>query len=181
MICAFKRSPLLILQPKSRSVSHHGRMSDGRSLSEQPLSIIFHSSSQETPFLLLPQKKKQQVSSAVIFGSLFSPDILLVSQKALSRPAPSNSQIKRPVFLWWLPPRCCLSCGPLPLSRPPSLFLSNTNTHTPPIQGRGFLSSPANETPAGGPAVNTNALIVKSTISQPKQPSGCSNQDLEGK
>lgn len=52
-----------------------------------------------------------------------------------------------------LPPDCYLhwgsvSCGHL--------------SHTPPLQHRGIPSLLANETPAGGPAVNTNALIVSS-------------------
>lgn len=51
------------------------------------------------------------------------------------------------------PPDCYLhwgsvSCGHL--------------SHTPPLQHRGIPSLLANETPAGGPAVNTNALIVSS-------------------
>uniref|UniRef100_A0A672FX73 Transmembrane protein 195 n=1 Tax=Salarias fasciatus TaxID=181472 RepID=A0A672FX73_SALFA len=41
---------------------------------------------------------------------------------------------------------------------------THTHTHTPVVSP----SLSENETPAGGPAVNTNALIVESTISQPK-------------
>lgn len=72
-------------------------MTDRRSPLKQPLSIIFHSTSQETPSSSI--RKKERVSSAVIFGRLFFPaGIVLVSQKVASRPSSSNSQIKFPVF-----------------------------------------------------------------------------------
>ena len=90
------QSPLLSRQEKSSCVSHHDRMTDRRSPLEQPLSLIFHSASQRTPVPPPPDRteREKQVSSAVIFGRRCSPGIVLVSQKAPSRPAPSNSQIK---------------------------------------------------------------------------------------
>lgn len=116
---------------------------------EQPLSIIFHSTSQKTPFL--PPKK--QVSS-VIFGRLFSPGIVLVSQKSAVTPSPFKLPNKT----------ACLFV----MATSMVLLQLWSPSHLPSRVECSPTSFSANETPAGGPAVNTNALIDESTISQPK-------------
>lgn len=151
-----RSSRVLYLSSKKRP-AHSNIMTEwliGAPPSEQLLSIIFHWKSQKTPFSRPQKIRKKRVSSAFIFGRLFFfLSIALVSQKVLVTPSPFKIPNKTArLFV------TATSVGLLQLWFP--LPARHFSLLSPPLS--------ANETPAGGPAVNTNALIVKSTISQPK-------------